>query len=289
MNIKIAVLSDIHSNYQAFKTCLDYAFNVRIEHFLFLGDYVSDCAFPQRTMELLYELQDRYHCWFIKGNREEYLLHHKEGKEDGWVSPSSASGSLLYTYDNLTDKDFAFFQDIEISGLMSIDGLPDFLYCHGSMDDTRGDLRFEKEGVITTLENMKEDLLVCGHTHQQGIFEHNGKRIVNVGSVGIPWGHHGKAQFGILSGNCGGWEAELLQLSYDNEKAVRELYESGLTQKANIWAKLVEETLLTGIDRVRDCLRLAMQICEEKEGKAAWSNLSEEYWEEAAKEMGFLS
>lgn len=286
--MKIAVFSDIHSNYHAFKACVDYTLERGIKHFLFLGDYVSDCAYPQKTMNLLYELRDQYPCWFIKGNREEYLLNHRDGSKDGWTSPSSASGSLVYTFENLTNEDFFFFENLKISGHMCIEGFPNFMFCHGSMENTRGDLRFGRENAALTLENMETHMLVCGHTHQQGIYEYKGKKIVNVGSVGIPWNHNGNAQFGILYGNSDNWDVELIQLSYDKLAAVNELYESKLNEKANIWVKLVEETLLTGIDRSRDCLHKALKKCEEREGVAKWSNLSEIYWEEAAKEMGYI-
>jgi len=46
--MKIAVLSDIHSNYHAFSACVNYALEKEIANFLFLGDYVSDCAYPQK-------------------------------------------------------------------------------------------------------------------------------------------------------------------------------------------------------------------------------------------------
>lgn len=287
-DVRIAVFSDIHSNYHAFKACVDYVLEKGIDHFLLLGDYVSDCAYPQKTMNLLYELRANFKCWFIKGNREEYLINHRNGCEDGWTSPSTASGSLLYTYENLTREDLSFFENLKISGHMSIEGCPDFLFCHGSMEYSRGDLRPGSKEAIKTLESMTTDMLVCGHTHMQGINECNGKKIVNVGSVGIPWGYQGDAQFGILYGNTDGWDIELIQLSYDKETAVKELYESQLNEKANIWVKLVEATLLTGIDRSRDCLCKALQKCEEREGAAKWSNLSEAYWEEAAREMGYI-
>lgn len=285
--MKIAVLSDIHSNYNAFKACVDYAFKENVYHFLFLGDYVSDCAYPQKTMRLLYDLKENYTCWFIKGNREEYLLKHKEGYEDGWRSPSSASGSLLYTYENLTETDLNFFEKLDISGHISLEGYPEFLYCHGSMQETRGDLKFGGKNAKETLENMTVDMILCGHTHLQGIYEQNGKKIVNVGSVGIPWKYHGKAQFGILNGFSDKWEIELIQIDYDKEQSVLELYESNLNEKANIWVKLVEETLLTGIDRSRECLTIALEKCKAKEGQAEWSSLSENYWEEAARAMGY--
>lgn len=85
--MKIAVLSDIHSNYPAFAACVDYALEKEINNFLFLGDYVSDCAYPQKTMNLLYELKKKYCCWFIRGNREEYLLNHRDFGNDGWKIP----------------------------------------------------------------------------------------------------------------------------------------------------------------------------------------------------------
>lgn len=283
--MKVAVLSDIHSNYNAFQQCVNYALERNVTSFLFLGDYVSDCAYPQKTMNLLYYLKDNYKCSFIKGNREEYLLKHKNEKNDGWKIPSSATGSLLYTFENLSEEDFDFFNSLDISGHMSIQGFPDFWYCHGSMEDTRGDLRFGSKNANVTLESMTADILVCGHTHQQGVYEYKGKKIINVGSVGVPWFYQGHAQFAILHGNSDRWDIELIQLDYDKKQAVKELYESQLNKKANIWVKLVEETLLTGVDQSKECLKLALKKCEEKEGNAIWSKLSEKYWEEASKEL----
>jgi len=47
----IAVLSDIHSNYIALKTCIDYIFSKNITHFIFLGDYSGDCPYPRCSLE----------------------------------------------------------------------------------------------------------------------------------------------------------------------------------------------------------------------------------------------
>lgn len=55
--MRVAVLSDIHSNYHAFKACYVDAVKCGAESFIFLGDYISDLAEPQRTMDLVYEIQ----------------------------------------------------------------------------------------------------------------------------------------------------------------------------------------------------------------------------------------
>lgn len=65
--LSIAVFSDIHSNHVALEACLEYALKRGITTFIFLGDYVADMANPQKTMQLLYQLQDKYTCYFIRG------------------------------------------------------------------------------------------------------------------------------------------------------------------------------------------------------------------------------
>lgn len=286
--MKIAVLSDIHSNSHAFRACLDYALEHDVKHFLLLGDYVSDCAYPQKTMKILYELIDQYTCWIIKGNREEYLLNHHSGADDGWRIPSSATGSLMYTYNNLTDEDLEFFDELDISGRLEIEGYPPFLYCHGSLEESRGVISREIEEGKVDINEIDESLILCGHMHKQQISYFGNKRVINVGSVGVPMEKNGDAQFGIIRGINGEWDMELIHLDYNREKAISEFYESGLAKDSLIWNKIVAKTLRTGIDQAMDCLILACNKCEEKEGEVDWPTISESYWQEAAKEMGII-
>lgn len=286
--MKIGVISDTHSNYHGLKACVDHGIKEGADRFLFLGDYVSDCGYPQKTMNLLYELKDSYECRFIKGNREEYMLDYKDQGLNHWIIPSSATGSLLYTFENLTERDFDFFRSLPISGRMSISGYPDVLYCHGSMEHTRGVLRLGSQKVTDTLKIMDAGVILCGHSHIQGTQEYQGKKLMNVGSAGVPYFYEGNAQYGILHGENGTWEEELLQIDYNKALAVLDLHESGLYEKSNIWAKLVENCLLTGMDRSKECLDLALKLYQDKEGKTEWSTIPECYWQEAANVLGLL-
>ena len=47
-----------------------------------LGDYVSDCPYPQRTMEHVWHLKKHFQTWLIKGNREDYQIMHSKGRSD---------------------------------------------------------------------------------------------------------------------------------------------------------------------------------------------------------------
>lgn len=142
------------------------------------------------------------------------------------------------------------------------------------------------ESAKEVLNHLDADLIICGHTHKQGIFHYKGKTHVNTGSVGVPWDYGGDAQFCILHGDKGIWKPELVQLDYDKTLAVKELYESHLNEKARVWTRIVEKTLTTGIDQSMLCLTTALKKWENDGGSSIWSMLPETYWEDAAAELG---
>ena len=72
--MKIAVLADIHGNYIALQACLEHAKEQGVEKFIFLGDYIGECGNPQKTMDIIYEVREKYPCYFVKGNKEDCWL-----------------------------------------------------------------------------------------------------------------------------------------------------------------------------------------------------------------------
>ena len=82
--MKIAVMSDIHGNYIALNRCIEYALNNDVKSFVFLGDYVGELAYPQKTMNILNDLKNQYPCYFVKGNKEDYWLDYERDDECGW-------------------------------------------------------------------------------------------------------------------------------------------------------------------------------------------------------------
>ena len=59
--MKLAVLSDIHGNYIALERCIEYALAHGAQRFVFLGDYVGELAYPQKTMAHIYGLMEHIH------------------------------------------------------------------------------------------------------------------------------------------------------------------------------------------------------------------------------------
>ena len=112
--MKIGIISDIHSNIIALKACIAYMKAVPCDEYLFLGDYISDAPYTRETMDYLYDFSSKNNCLFLRGNREDYMLEQRKAiaqdDENAKWRWDSASGNLLFTYEQLFEKDFAFFE-----------------------------------------------------------------------------------------------------------------------------------------------------------------------------------
>lgn len=282
--MKLAVLGDIHSNHIALETCIRHALSQKVDEFLFLGDYISDCPYPHKTMEIIYEMEKRYPCHLVRGNREDYMLNHRNHPKERWTY-SSASGNLLYTYENLTERDLDFYERMDIKGIYVKDGYPSFCYCHGSLTSSNELLIPHNGNLEDIMSGLDVDLLISGHTHIQEAMMFGDKKLIHPGSVGLPWYYNGKTQYMILHGTKEGWREEFFQLDYDVDAVKKEFEDSGIMEKAFYWAKLALYTLYTGDDYSSPCLQLAMKLCEETEGAMTWPDIPEEYWETAYREF----
>lgn len=283
-SMNIAVLSDIHGNYVALQKCLDYADSIGTDTFLFLGDYLGELAYPQKTMDIIYALREKCKCFFIKGNKEDYWIDHEKNPTE-WKEYDSTTGSLYYTYQHLTQKDLTFFKSLSFKEELRFGALPPLTICHGSPRKVNEKLLPDNENTFFLMEHDSNDYILCGHTHIQGKIEHKGKTVLNAGSVGMPLLSNGKAQFMILKGTQDIWDYEFVSLEYDVENIIADLHSSGLNRKAPYWCKTTENLLRTGEISHGMVLARAMALCRDKFGECNWPYVPEECWEQAAKEL----
>lgn len=291
--MKVAILSDIHANQIALCTCLNYLKKRKengqepVAATILLGDYISDCPYPQRTMEQLYEWSLCCPCYWIRGNREEYLLAYQDSLQKNWEE-SSSTGSLLYTYNNLSRKELDFFRSLPITDVIQLDGCEPFRICHGS-PKVAGEVLFpDSENTRKHLNEIKETYLLSGHTHTQCEFLYRGKTLWNPGALGIPFGVKGNTIFSILTAKSGGWDCEWITIPYDIEAELKQFEESGLNQMAKIYALVTRLSLITGKNVLQETVTLAKRLAEQ-EGRTPMNfNLPEKYWEEAARRLKIL-
>lgn len=286
--MEIAVLADIHSNYVALEECMRYAQERGIRSFLFLGDYVGEFAYPERTMELLRKYDEVYDCTFIRGNKENYWLGYRDNGEKGWLEHNSTTGALYYAYHHLTKGDLQFFENLPVARKLQYGELPTLIACHGSPTDVRGHMLPGNEETKSILEASEVDLILYAHTHIQGKTEHMGKTALNPGAVGMPLKADGRTQFMILHGEQGRWQEEFISLEYDRERVIRELYASGLMERAPYWCMITECLLRNELPEEIAHARIleqVMTLCRQDTGECNWPNIPERYWEQAVKQL----
>lgn len=292
--MKIGIISDIHSNIVALKACIEYMESIPCDEYLFLGDYVSDTPYTRETMDYLYDFMTKASCHFLRGNREEYMLAQREmiannREKESW-SWNSASGNLLFAYEQLNDKDFNFFQSLPITFQYKKANYPAITCCHGSPASTRELLLVEKDNTKTWLDNIDTEYLICAHTHFPGEMKHKGKYYFNSGCVGIAIRDCGFAQCMILEDITENgrieWKPTFLKIPYDNKKVVEDIKKSGLLDKAPWFINSNIQILLTGIDHSAEMVSAAANKAKEIDQEAAWPRIEEKYFEEAAKELG---
>ncbi|MCM1540740.1 MAG: metallophosphatase family protein [Blautia sp.] len=266
---------------------MEYALSRGIDRFIFLGDYVGEFAYPERTMELLFSYMEKYDCTFIRGNKEEYWIRQRAEGGNDWKEYDSTTGALWYAYQRLTNKDIDFFETLPIAREVRLEGLPTLFVCHGSPENYKEQLWKETERTREVMENAKTSFILCGHTHLQFAFRHQGNTLLNPGSVGLSHQAGGKSQFMILHGEQGSWREEFITLDYDRQRAIEQLAESGLAKRAPHWCRITERELKGALPEVThgEVLNRVITLCHEETGQWSWPNLPEKYWDMAFEEL----
>lgn len=281
----VAVITDIHSNYIALENALSMLEKEKPEAVIFLGDYVSDCPYPERTMKLIYEAKTSYRCFFVRGNREDYLLGRHFGASPAWTR-SSSTGSLLYTYEHLTSDDLAFFSSLPHCIDISLGSFPVITACHASPLRTKEWIKGNKALTEKYLSSVKGDLLLCGHTHLAGVYNYNGRKALFCPSLGLRQDKSNDFSMTYLSEDeMGKWKFKMVRVPFDEEQLIRDFYESGLIYSGKIWSKAVIKAIRTKIDYPFRTVSLAWEMAK-KDGYKGSSALPEQYWEAAAFKLG---
>ena len=282
--MKIAVLSDIHGNYIALKKCIIDAKEHNVDRYVFLGDYLGEFPYPHRTLDILYKLMEEENCLFLKGNKEDYWINRRKNINCDWKDGNYSIASMIYNYDNLKESDFDFFESLLIAKRFEIDGHPPILFCHGSPENNSVKLLPNDEKTRNNLDCVKEDIIVCGHTHIEREFLVENKRIINVGAVGVPLVEGGhKAQYMILESYTNEWKIEFRSVEYDISQVVKELHESGLFDMTPYWCRITVHLLKTGKISHGSVLGEVMKANDYND---PWYAIPEEYWDVTLKKMG---
>lgn len=159
--MRIAVLSDIHANFEAFQSVVQDCSH-QTEKILHLGDLVGYNANPNECVELAKDI----HMNSIKGNHDHAVC------SPGFAESFNiyARNAILWTRDTLSQKNIQFLSKLE-NNLR----LPCGLACHGSPDNINSyiELHFQAKSVLKRMKKGawgKAYVCLYGHTHKRKVW-----------------------------------------------------------------------------------------------------------------------
>ena len=180
--MRVALISDIHGNDVALRAVLADIRRRGVDQIVCLGDVATLGPSPQRTVDLVVELN----CPCIMGNHDAFLL------EPGLVKTYTQAAPVIDAIDwcgnELSRESFDYFRTFKPVAELPL-GLGAMLLYHGSPRSNVEDIlaTTPPEQLDMLLGERQANVMAGGHTHIQMLRQHRGRLVVNVGSVGMPF------------------------------------------------------------------------------------------------------
>jgi predicted phosphodiesterase len=212
--VRIAALADVHGNATALEAVLAQLEREQPDRIVSCGDLTWG-ALPRETLALLEPWLDR--TVFVRGNSERELLERKLIDSDvaRWQHTQHDAAELR-DYVRVTQP----------RAVVDVDGLGPTLFCHGSprSDEECVTVATPDERVAEFTAGVEEACVVTAHTHMQYDRRVGRTRLLNPGSVGLPYEPEpGNAYWALL-----GPDVELRRTPYDLDAALERMRAAGM-------------------------------------------------------------
>jgi len=228
--MKIAILSDIHSNVFALEAVLADAKSKKVDVLINLGDILYGPIAPRAT----YELLQKHNFITISGNQDRQIVEalEEEIKENA---------TLAYILEDLDEEGLQWLKKLPFDTQFN----EDIYLCHGTpkddltylLEDTQSGSNILKEDkdILKLLGNNTSKVILCGHTHiPRKLYLSTGQLVINPGSVGLqaykdeePWFHcmqrkTPEASYAILEYKNSEYTVDLINIPYNYSLAIKE-------------------------------------------------------------------
>ena len=182
----VAALYDIHGNLPALEAVLAELMELDVDAIVVGGDVVPG-PMPKECLDLLHSTGIR--TLFIHGNGESAALESLAGGTLVKVAEAFRP-AIEWSARQIPDEYVAAIRAWPMTLRLMIEGVGDTLFVHATpRNDTELFTRLSPDDRIRTLfSGVQSDLAVCGHTHMQFDRSVGRLRVVNAGSVGMPFG-----------------------------------------------------------------------------------------------------
>lgn len=212
---RVAVITDVHGNAPALRAVLAEVDRAGVDALVCLGDLVAG-PLPRECMALLDDVGVPLIA--VRGNADREVVEAVAGT-DGQRYPMTEATAELLGHGDLTE-----LAQRPLTVTLAVLGLDRVLACHATPrnDEEVWFATTAEDVVARVLSGVDADVVLCGHTHMAFDRVAAGTRIVNPGSVGMPFDTPG-AHWALLADG----DVHLRVTSYDTAAAAAEIRASG--------------------------------------------------------------
>ncbi|WP_189642621.1 metallophosphoesterase family protein [Deinococcus piscis] len=242
--MNVAVIADIHGNLQALRAVLRDIEARGVDRVIVNGDLVNRGPDSAAVMQ---ELLERENVTFILGNHDDLLRLWQERSEDlppdwftdpfweatAWNAEALDRAGLLYV-----PQGWAF------SEVVRVEGLPEVLIAHGTVDNYREGLSDRMSAERLRQVSGGHRVLVGSHIHRPVMHRSGDTLVLNTGGVGVSADGDPRAAYLLLTSGPGGWEPRIVRVDYDHAGSLRRFGESGYL-RTGLSAEIFRQELLT--------------------------------------------
>ena len=181
--MRVALISDIHGNEIASNAVLAAIEKEGADRIICLGDVATLGPRPNAVIQRLSELG----CPCIQGNHDAFLL------DPEFIHAYTDVPVIIEAVDwcrrQLSDTELDFLRTFQPGMEVSLDQDLTLALYHGSPRSCTEDIlsTTPPDDLDRLLGDMQATVLAGGHTHIQMLRQHEGRFIVNPGSVGLPF------------------------------------------------------------------------------------------------------
>lgn len=243
--MRIAVISDIHSNIYALNAVLNDIENRNIDLIACTGDLVGYGTRPNEVIDTIRKNK----ILTIMGNYDDAIGNKRIVCGCDYPDPKDASNaglSMQFTAINTTEKNKKYLAGLPKELILNFSNKKIRLV-HGSTRLINEYLKENSEEAEEVMLDLEEDILICGHTHIPYSRYYGEKLIINAGSVGKTKTNNANANYVIIDIKnkgevekvCQCIEVEIVEVPYDFEKIAKEIEENEILP--NDFARLIRE------------------------------------------------
>jgi predicted phosphodiesterase len=228
---RIAAIFDIHSNLPALEAALDDIRRAGVDGIVVGGDVLPG-PMPVETIATLVALD--LPTQFIHGNGDREVLARMRGGDSSAV-PEQAREALRWVALQLDPEHEQLLARWPPTLSVEVDGLGEVMFCHATpRNDIDVFTRLTSEvALLPVFDGVSARVVVCGHTHMQFDRMVGETRVVNAGSVGMPFGEPG-ARWLLL-----GPDVEMRNTPYDLGQAAERIRATAYPQAESFAASNV--------------------------------------------------